>query len=83
MLFRSGKGLRNVYIMSNGEREWLADLKAALSRSGGWDRIVTSRDMVLTLEQKYVSQSMDMLIGQRAQVLIGNGVRYTLVIVLG
>jgi hypothetical protein len=71
---RAGEGLRNIYIMSNADREWLADLKAALRRAGGWELIATSRDMVLTPEQKYVSQSMDMLVGERAQVLIGNGV---------
>ena len=33
-----------------------------------------SRDVKLSWEQKYVAQAVDMLIGQRAQVLIGNGV---------
>lgn len=72
---RAGQGLKNVYIMTNGDREWLAELKAALRRAGGWELIATSRDMVLTPEQKYVSQTMDMLVGERAQVFVGNGVR--------
>ena len=70
----AGQGLRNIYIMTNGKPEWLAQLKKALWRSYRWDRITTSRDVTWTHEQKYVSQATDMLIGQRAQVLIGNGV---------
>ncbi|PSR92063.1 hypothetical protein PHLCEN_2v4779, partial [Hermanssonia centrifuga] len=70
---RSGEGLRDIYIMTNGDREWLKDLKAALKKSYHWDHISTSRDLVLTPEEKYVSQTMDMMIGQRAQVFIGNG----------
>ncbi|EKM61659.1 uncharacterized protein PHACADRAFT_83052 [Phanerochaete carnosa HHB-10118-sp] len=68
-----GRGLKNIYIMTNGEHEWLADLKAALRHAHAWEHIATSRDMRLTPEQKYVSQAMDMLIGERAQVFVGNG----------
>lgn len=71
------EGLKNIYIMSNGDNEWLAELKTALYRMGGWDKIATSRDVVLTPEQRYVSHTMDMLIGQRAQVIIGNGVSHS------
>lgn len=70
----SSAGLKNIYIMTNGDRAWLQDLKAALARSFKWEHIATSRDMLLTPEQRYVSQTMDMLIGERAQVFIGNGV---------
>lgn len=78
MAFAVSEGLKNIYIMSNGDKQWLADLKQALYGMGGWDKIATSRDVVLTPEEKYVSHTMDMLIGQRAQVLIGNGVSYLL-----
>lgn len=71
----AGAGLRNIYIMSNGDAEWLADLKAALRGAHAWEHIATSRDMVYTWEEKFVAQSMDMLVGERAQVFIGNGVR--------
>ena len=37
--------------------------------------MVTSRDLYLSWEAKPVAQAVDMLIGQRAQVFIGNGVR--------
>ena len=73
---RAGEGLENVYVMSNGDKEWLEELKTALRASwSGWKLVATSRDLVLTPEQKFVSQTMDMLIGERAQVVIGNGVR--------
>ena len=71
---RGGAGLRNVYVMTNAKKRWAEELKGALRRMDGWDRIATSRDLVLSKEQKYVAQAVDMLIGQRAQVLIGNGV---------
>ena len=35
---------------------------------------MNSRDLELDSEQQYVAQGVDMLIGQRAQVIIGNGV---------
>ncbi|RPD82752.1 hypothetical protein L226DRAFT_450702 [Lentinus tigrinus ALCF2SS1-7] len=69
----AGKGLKNVYIMTNGKRPWIAELKEALNGMGGWEKIASSRELVLDWEQQYVAQSVDMLIGQRAQVLIGNG----------
>ncbi|KZT02026.1 uncharacterized protein LAESUDRAFT_706598 [Laetiporus sulphureus 93-53] len=68
-----GKGLKNVYIMTNGAKEWLQELKDALAATGHFKKVTSSRDLRLSWEQKYVAQAVDMLIGQRAQVLIGNG----------
>ena len=70
----AGAGLKSVYIMTNGDRAWLGELHDALRRVHAWEHIATSRDTVLTHEQKYVSQAMDMLVGERAQVFVGNGV---------
>ncbi|KAI0964553.1 hypothetical protein AcW1_001345 [Taiwanofungus camphoratus] len=70
---RAGRGLKNVYIMTNGAKSWVDDLKAALMSTGHWKKVTGSRDVKLNWEQKYVAQAVDMLIGQRAQVLIGNG----------
>ncbi|KAI0756207.1 hypothetical protein C8Q80DRAFT_15408 [Daedaleopsis nitida] len=39
----------------------------------GWENIASSRKLSLGWEQQLVAQSVDMLIGQRAQVIIGNG----------
>jgi hypothetical protein len=71
-----GERLRNIYLMTNGRPEWVADLKEALLTVGHWNDIVSSRDLELNDEQRYVAQAGDMLIGQRADVFIGNGVRH-------
>jgi len=102
--------LRKVYIMTNGDHEFLNQLKLALSSDAqrstlrtdnefkaedayarsttgsssssnqynydfawSWDEISTSRDMDLSWETKYVAQAMDMYVGQRAEVFVGNG----------
>ena len=68
-------GIENLYIMTNGPSAWIADLKKALmSSSSSWNRITSSREIIVNHEQEYVKQAVDMLIGQRAQVFIGNGV---------
>lgn len=72
---KSGRNLRSIYIMTNGKREWIAQLKEAFLAARNWDNIVSSRDLELNDEQRYVAQAADMLIGQRADVFIGNGVR--------
>jgi len=58
--------------MSNDRTEWLDNLKDAL-RNDGWGRIVTSRDLRLNPGQKDVSVAVDMDIGRRSAVFIGNG----------
>lgn len=70
----SGKKLKNIYIMTNGKQEWVAKLKEAFLVAYHWDNIASSRDLELNDEQRYVVQAADMLIGQRADVFIGNGV---------
>ncbi|KAI8970876.1 hypothetical protein BD414DRAFT_501473 [Trametes punicea] len=69
----AGRGLRHVYVMTNGSPSWVLQLKAALMARHGWQNVASSRDMMLNPEQKYVSQAIDMLIGQRAQVFVANG----------
>ena len=70
----AARGVRRAYIMTNGHPEFVRELKQALARAGEWDMIASSRDMVLSWEQKFVAQAIDQLIAQRAQVLLGNGV---------
>lgn len=60
--------------MTNASPAWLEELKVALRKTYDWDQIASSRDLKLSWEQKYVAQTVDMMIGQRAQVFIGNGV---------
>lgn len=78
----AAQGLRNVYIMTNAQTPWVLNLKAALRRTGYWENVASSRDLLLNREQKYVKQPLDMLIGQRAQVFIGNGVSSLSVLVV-
>ncbi|KAL0567366.1 hypothetical protein V5O48_014625 [Marasmius crinis-equi] len=74
MFTRAGR-LKRLYIMSNGKEKWLKELKLALARSSieEWEEIATSRDLELTLEQKYVAQAVDMYIASKAAVFVGNG----------
>ncbi|KDQ62949.1 hypothetical protein JAAARDRAFT_202479 [Jaapia argillacea MUCL 33604] len=71
--------LKRIYVMTNAKPEWIEELREALRerarREGweGWEAIVSSREVALNWEQKYVAQSVDMMVGQKAQVLIGNG----------
>ena len=69
----AGQGLRRVFVMTNGDAKWVEALKRALAKNG-WEAVASSRDVVVNKEQKYVEQAVDMLIGQRAQVFVGNGV---------
>lgn len=84
---KAGRGqdglLKSVYVMTNGRTEWLGELKAALMAAYKWDGVASSRDLVLNWEQKYVAQTVDMMIGQRAGVFIGNGVRFFLYLLFG
>lgn len=75
---RVSEGLKNVYIMTNAPIPWVKELKTALGKAHRWDHIASSRDLKLSWDQKYVAQTVDMMIGQRAQVFIGNGVCFLL-----
>ena len=69
-----GKGLRNIFIMTNGSPEWIEELKEALMRDHPWEQIASSLQMRIDWEQKFVAQAVDMMIGQQADVFIGNAV---------
>ena len=83
------KRLKKVYIMTNGNREWLdelkeaiiADAKASKSPGGGgwdfeweWEDVSTNRNLQLGWEEKPVVQTLDMYVAQRSQLFVGNGV---------
>lgn len=70
----SQEPLEYLYIMTNGDTSWVGNLKVALSDLGGWQHIGSNLDLSLTWEQKFVAQALDMLVAQRAQVFVGNGV---------
>jgi hypothetical protein len=70
----SEQPLTHIYVMTNGPVPWVEELKEALGSAGDWEQVMTSRDLYLTREQKFVAQALDMFVAQRAEVLIGNGV---------
>ncbi|KAH9896922.1 hypothetical protein C8Q73DRAFT_642760 [Cubamyces lactineus] len=70
----AGQGLSHVYVMTNGSPSWVSKLKAALQAKHDWAHVASSRDLMLNPEQKYIAQAVDMLVAQRAQVFVGNGV---------
>lgn len=84
-----GEGeLRRVYIMTNAPAPWVEELKVAVSemewpedgegdRFQRWEGVASSRELNLDWEQRYVAQTVDMVVGQRAQVFVGNGVRHS------
>lgn len=65
--------LDTMHVMTNGDPAWTAELKEALSRDS-WDVVVSSSELKLDDEQTDVSMAVDMEIGRRAAVFIGNGV---------
>ncbi|KAI8975906.1 hypothetical protein BD414DRAFT_467669 [Trametes punicea] len=69
----AARGVRRLYIMTNARQEYIRELESALWEAGEWEMISSSRDLVLTWEQKFVSHAVDSLVAQRAQVLLGNG----------
>lgn len=67
--------ITRVYVMTNGARPWLEDLTRALRKAHPWaDGVHTSRDLELSWEGAFVSEAVDMYVGQRAEKFIGNGV---------
>ena len=41
---------------------------------GPWEEVITSYDLLLDAEQRYVGMAVDMAIAERADVFVGNGV---------
>ena len=77
-----GKKLRNVFIMTNGSPEWVQELEEALMKDHKWEQIASSLQMHVSWEQKFVAQAVDMMIGHRSDVFIGNGVNLPLGLLL-
>lgn len=72
-----GGNLESIFILTNGDRVWLDNLKLLLSQDG-WANVVTSKDLRLTAGEAEVDGAVDMQIAARAEVFIGNGVRDSL-----
>lgn len=69
----AGHELENIFIMTNGKRQWVTDLKIAL-HNDGWRTVSSSKDLVLDPVEDSVNQAIDMEIARRAEVFVGNGV---------
>lgn len=65
--------LKRVYVMTNAEEAYRTELKALL-RADGWEAVSTSMDMEVRKAEVEVEMTADMMIGQLAEVFVGNGV---------
>lgn len=85
---RDNPGLKSVYILSNAWGSWLRQLKKELMKRpsqssaetlegtddiGGWEHVITSYDLVLDPQQRYIDMAVDMAIAEQARVFVGNG----------
>ncbi|KAJ7909103.1 hypothetical protein B0H13DRAFT_2192958 [Mycena leptocephala] len=68
---QSNATLDVLYILTNEKSVWITALKKMLHEDG-W-KVTTSQDLVLDAEQTEVSMAVDMEIGRRAAVFVGNG----------
>ena len=68
--------LRRVYVLTNERSWWLNGLKKALQKDG-WDDLKSSLDNRLDSAQTYVAMAIDMAIAEKAEVFVGNGVRFS------
>lgn len=73
-----GKGheLRRVYVLNNAEEPFLVHLKEGLGRDG-WEAVYGTQDMEVKVGESEVVMAGDMMIAQRAEVFVGNGVSFT------
>jgi len=65
-------GLERVFLLTNGDKAWVAKLKQVL-RSAGWKAVVSSLDLDLSYQDIGLGPAIDMEIARRADVFIGNG----------
>lgn len=70
---KEGRALRRVYVMTNAEEAYRSELSEAL-RADGWDGVAMSVDLEVRRAEVEVEMSADMMIGQLAEVFVGNGV---------
>jgi hypothetical protein len=72
----AGKGrvLDVMYILTNAKKDWIDDFSQRLYAEG-WGTVVTTKDLELDTEQIDVGMAVDMELGRKAAVFIGNGVR--------
>ena len=57
-------------------------LDAEAGAEEAWEEVITSYDLLLDAEQRYVGMAVDMAIAERAEVFVGNGVSNNVVFFL-
>lgn len=60
--------------MTNAERAFLDPLRNRLMSTAGWEQVAMSSDMIIGPEEVEIDNAADMMIGQMAEVFLGNGV---------
>jgi hypothetical protein len=69
-----------MYLLTNAKEDWVQDFSARL-RAEGWGTIATTKDLELDAEGIDVAMAVDMELGRKAAVFIGNGVRNDLFLI--
>ncbi|KAG8888710.1 hypothetical protein FRB98_006967 [Tulasnella sp. 332] len=64
--------LKRVYVMTNAEAAYRSELSEKL-RADGWDGVTMSVDLEVRKAETEVVLTADMMIGQLAEVFVGNG----------
>lgn len=69
--------LDTVYVLSNGDYEFIADTKRWLE-SEGWRKVIVSGDVISDWEDQEIGEAVETEIARRAGVFVGNGVSIAL-----
>ncbi|KAF8995706.1 hypothetical protein BDQ17DRAFT_1401236 [Cyathus striatus] len=71
-LRRDNPGLKKVYVLTNAGKLWISQLTDVLI-DDGWSDVKSTYDLHLDAQQYWVSHGVDSLIGEKAEVFVGNG----------
>lgn len=71
-----GRPLKRVYLMTNAEKVFLNELESQI-RADGWESMKTTYDLDLHNDEVEVDMAAEMMIGQTAEVFVGNEVSRT------
>lgn len=65
--------LSSVYILSNGDDDWVESVRMWLL-SDGWERVTVTQDVMSEWDDREVAEAVDTEIARRSGVFVGNGV---------